>query len=346
MSNKLYIDALNFGNFFFAKTKYTWSMQDPYERVKLFVKACKNANLDISIFIDESVETDEAINKWKCRREKEVQNQEKFMPQGMSYFLGDMFKSLNIPVYYSLDEDNDDTIAFHANADGADILSGDGDFYRYIDRKYKIYSDFNQAKMISTGKLELLSNSKARETFVIESRKDMLREIREPPKCIDVKCNIPFVPILEKFKIYRRGAPSPLIRKLGYNPHIIIKPIRRAIYNHIFKHKDTIVFEEFPSWSEVDKRTVWLSENVTLFDSNSEELNKITKQLNEDPNIIFKEYFPQEADTLERIHNKKKAVFPEGIEFKQWKKHCFACKSITFELCCIINGKSLFSYFI
>jgi hypothetical protein len=346
MSEKLYIDALNFGNFFFAKTKYTWSLKDPYDRVKLFVDACKKANLDIIIFIDESVETDEAINKWKSRREKEVYNQEKYMPQGMSYFLGDMFKSLGVTVYYSLDEDNDDTIAFYANADGANILSGDGDFYRYIDRKYKIYSDFNHSKLLSTGKLELLTNSKARENSVIESRKDMLREIRAPPNCIDVKCNIPFVPILEKFKIYRRGVPSPLIRKLGYNPHIKIKPIRRAIYNHIFKDKDTVIFEEFPSWSESDNCTVWLSENVTLFNPNDNELKKITKMLKGDPNIIFKEYFPKEADSLERLNNKKKVIFPDDIDFKQWKKHCFACKSITFELCCIINGKSLFSYFI
>jgi hypothetical protein len=139
---------LNFGNFFFAKTKYSWSLKDPYNRVKLFVNACKEAKLDIKIFIDESVETDEAINKWKSRREKEVQNEEKFMPQGMSYFLGDMFKNLGVPVYYSLDEDNDDTLAFYANADGANVLSGDGDFYRYIDRKYKIYSDFNQIKLL------------------------------------------------------------------------------------------------------------------------------------------------------------------------------------------------------
>ena len=346
MSKKLYIDALNFGNFFFAKAKYSWDLKDPYERVKLFVKACEKNNLNIIIFIDESAETEEAINKWKTRREKEVQNEEKFMPQGMSYFLGDMFKSLGITVYYSLDEDNDDTLAFYANADGADILSGDGDFYRYIGRKYKIYSDFNQTKLLATGNLELLTNSKARETSVILSRKDMTREIRESPKCVDIKCNIPFVPILQKIKIYRRGVPSPLIRKLGYNPHIKIKPIRRAIYNYLFEEKETVVFEEFPSGSEVDNRTVWLSEKVTLFDSASKELNKITKQLKEDPNIIFKDYFPQEADTLERIHNKKKAVFPEGIEFKQWKKHCFACKSITFELCCIINGKTLFSYFI
>jgi len=346
MSEKLYIDALNYGNFFFAKTKFTWSLSDPYERVKLFVNACKKANLEIIVFIDESAETEEAIIKWKSRREKEVQNEEKYMPQGMSYFLGDMFKSLDVIVYYSLDEDNDDTLAFYAQADGANILSGDGDFYRYIGRTYKIYKDFNQTKLLSTGNLELLTNTKTRENIIIESRKDMLRAIRAPPNCIDVKCNIPFVPILQKFKIYRRGVPSPLVRKLGYNPHIKIKSIRRAIYNHIFEDKDTVVFEEFPSWSETDNCTIWLSENVKLFNPKDKELIKITKLLNGDPYILFKEYFPKEADSLERINNKKTVFVPEGIEFKQWKKHCFACKSITFELCCIVNGNTMLSYFI
>jgi hypothetical protein len=90
----------------------------------------------------------------------------------------------------------------------------------------------------------------------------MMREIRDKPNVIDLKNNIPFVPILKKFKIYRRGTPSPLTRKLGYNPHIVIKSLRRAIYNLIFEDKKTIVFEEFPSWSKENNNTEWLSENV------------------------------------------------------------------------------------
>jgi hypothetical protein len=49
---------------------------------------------------------------------------------------------------------------------------------------------------------------------------------------------------------------------------------------------------------------------------------------------------------LELINNKKKVIFPPGIDFKQWQKHCIACKSIIYELYCIYNNKSLLSYFI
>ena len=43
---------------------------------------------------------------------------------------GDMFKDLNVSVNYS-DLDNDDTIAAYAEYDGAVVVSGDKDYYRY-----------------------------------------------------------------------------------------------------------------------------------------------------------------------------------------------------------------------
>lgn len=72
------------------------------------------------------------------------------MPTCLSTLLGDMFRGNKVPVYYS-DVDNDDTIAAFANYYGADILSQDKDFYRYIGRTFKIYSGFK----VNKGYLEL-----------------------------------------------------------------------------------------------------------------------------------------------------------------------------------------------
>ena len=48
----------------------------------------------------------------------------------MAELLGDAFKFKNIPVYYSIDE-NDDTIAAKAWYDNAEVLSKNKDFWRY-----------------------------------------------------------------------------------------------------------------------------------------------------------------------------------------------------------------------
>ena len=44
------------------------------------------------------------------------------MPQGIGHILGDMFREAGAQVLYSADRDNDDTLAFFAHADGADVL--------------------------------------------------------------------------------------------------------------------------------------------------------------------------------------------------------------------------------
>ena len=64
---------------------------------------------------------------------------------------GDMFKDLNISVNYS-DLDNDDTIAAYAEYDGAVVLSGDKDYYRYSEANFPIFSDYE----IINDKLELI----------------------------------------------------------------------------------------------------------------------------------------------------------------------------------------------
>lgn len=57
--------------------------------------------------------------------------------------LQDAFKTFGVDVVFSVDSDNDDALAAHANADGASILSSDNDYFRYRNTNYKIYSSFN-----------------------------------------------------------------------------------------------------------------------------------------------------------------------------------------------------------
>jgi predicted nuclease of predicted toxin-antitoxin system len=52
-----------------------------------------------------------------------------------------MFKACDIKVHYS-EVDNDDTIASYAQKNGACVISGDKDYYRYLGGTFKIYSDY------------------------------------------------------------------------------------------------------------------------------------------------------------------------------------------------------------
>ena len=50
--------------------------------------------------------------------------------QGMSPMIGEGFSRCGAEVRFSLEADNDDTLAAHAELDGAAILSSDQDFFR------------------------------------------------------------------------------------------------------------------------------------------------------------------------------------------------------------------------
>jgi hypothetical protein len=73
------------------------------------------------------------------------------VPPGLAILYGDMFKDLNVPVYYS-ELDNDDTIAVYAEYEGAVVLSGDKDYYRYSKANFPIFCDYE----IINDKLQLI----------------------------------------------------------------------------------------------------------------------------------------------------------------------------------------------
>jgi hypothetical protein len=63
-----------------------------------------------------------------------------------------MLERAGVEAFYSCEADNDDTVASHAQHDGAAILSEDKDMFRYTPRTYKVYSDF---RVSDDGFLEL-----------------------------------------------------------------------------------------------------------------------------------------------------------------------------------------------
>ena len=321
----LYVDILNYSEAFFQPHS-RWNIKRSYENVKKFVAAVRKSNYKLKLFIDDSIATNEAIKKWRKRREKEVNKGEKRIPQGTSILLGDMFQRCSIPVVYSLEADNDDTLAFHAHEDGADILSNDGDFFRYKGAAYKVWADFDRNEL-RRGNFRLIPHTNEK---VSKSQMISKRILGQPPRTRKAYSNVDdFKNKLSKDYTYISGVPSPLIRATGINPHITISPLRHALFSSIF-NEGIVIKEEFPNWNETNKCCEWYVNEVNI---NTNTKNKYYIELLENPLQAFFEIFPNEANNVK----------PSNLrcDGKDWHNHRFACCCIVSQICCIFTGKEL-----
>ena len=209
--NLLYVDILNYCEVFFNR-KSIWDMKKSLRKIEKFVNSARRSGYSLKIFIESNIMSNEAINKWRTRRAREIRLGYKNVPHGLSTLLGDMFRRCNVPVVYSKEADNDDTIAFHAHADGAAILSGDGDFFRYKDASYMVWADFDRT-LIHQGRLVLLPHSNEN-----KRKNTSVRELGPPP-AVNFKDDFSY---LKVYSVYRRGAASPLVRLMGFNPHAVV----------------------------------------------------------------------------------------------------------------------------
>ena len=129
------MDVLNFGTYFFGlmeeNTMWENEIIQGRQKVKAFVQAANNGNIEIMGFFDQSVVcTAEAIKKWKTKRKKELKAGKMPGIPHMSSLIGSLFEEQGITIHYST-IDCDDTIAAFAYRLGADVLSQNNDFFRY-----------------------------------------------------------------------------------------------------------------------------------------------------------------------------------------------------------------------
>lgn len=249
----LIVDGLNFSNDL-GFVNQTWNLGLPMQRIGEFVEAAKKSGYAIKIFIDAGIESEEAIAKWKSRREEEVRGEYRDVPQGLSTLMGDIFRSFNVEVFYSpMEADNDDCIASYAQAEGANILSNDKDFFRYQDRQYTLYGSFT----IRDGllKLEEKRPNRPNPRFPEPSPKTIISSTNLPKM---LSHNPAFNTVI-KSHFYRRGAPSSLVKLLG-NPNASLVHLRQAIYAKLGVTQS--VLEEWPEWDSKTEQVVWHSEKV------------------------------------------------------------------------------------
>ena len=297
----LYVDALNFSeNFGFVNR--TWSLKKPVAAITAFVEAAKSSGYLVKVFIDAGIDSEEAIAKWTARREEEVRGEYKDVPHGLSTLMGDIFRSLGVEVFYSpLDADNDDCLASYATADQAAILSNDRDFFRYQDSKYTLYGSFT----IIDGhlKLKLKDVPRSNPRFPESPPRALLSPL---PKMLT---HNPAFNAVVKLGLYRRGAPSALVKQLG-NPHGRLTHLRAALYAKLGR-KETVT-ETWPTWDIATEAVIW--QKATVKPSyDSDELLQLPVS------ILYGRFFTVKPGPLD-------------CEFWEFSNHRFAERALLYEI--------------
>jgi hypothetical protein len=297
----LYVDGLNYSEQFGFVTR-TWSLKRPLERIAAFVKAATTSGYSLKVFIDAGIESEEAIAKWKARREEEVRGEYKDVPQGLSSLVGDIFRSLGVEVFYSpLEADNDDCLAAYATADGADILSNDRDFFRYTDSTYKLFGSFS----IEDGRLRLIAKEPPRPNprFPEPAPRALIHPL---PKLLT---HNPAFHMVIKLGFYRRGAPSALVKQAG-NPHADLVKLRASLYAKLGRTEDVV--EEWPEWDTATDSVIWKRSTVTPSHDNDHFFEL-------DTNMV-----------VERFLSNERPV--NNVESWEYSNHTFATYALLYEI--------------
>lgn len=199
-----------------------------------------------------------------------------------------MFETQGCEVFYSCDADCDDTLASYAAADGADILSQDNDFFRYVGAPYSVFSGFR----IEKGALRLTPHTGGSS----KQRNKSALQLRVPPPACVAPGVVPFLTTLLRLHLYRRGTPTPLVRALGRNPHATARPLRRALYARVLPPSAASIREVFPTWDSTRGCVEWTDEQVAPFSQSADAADhrKWTALLLGPPSAAFAELFPLE----------------------------------------------------
>eukprot|EP01112_Ceratiomyxa_fruticulosa_P022781 TRINITY_DN845_c0_g3_i1.p1 TRINITY_DN845_c0_g3~~TRINITY_DN845_c0_g3_i1.p1 ORF type:complete len:438 (+),score=43.98 TRINITY_DN845_c0_g3_i1:498-1811(+) len=254
----LCLDALNFSGIFGGltnKRRTNWpALWKINVRVKRFVQKA-NVDFHLVVFIDYGYETEETLNKWRTRREKEVKNRTRAIYPGFNFIIGEYFKRNNVDVHFSYGADNDDTIVSYAYANSGGVLSSDSDMFRYTlngsPLDVTIYSNFLE----SNGKITLHEKPRTNGP----SRAKPREVIVPPPQTVNQMLDYQLI-LRKNPKIVYKSSPSPLTRDLG-NIHVAFTPLRQAAYYRANLRMP--ITEKYPDWNEESQSVVWYEQTVT-----------------------------------------------------------------------------------
>jgi hypothetical protein len=301
-AKRLYVDILNYSHLFFTLHDH-WNIFSAEKKVEKFVNRCRKSNIVLEIFIDGVYITNEACKKWKVRREKEVRKGERRVPQSTNILFGDLFREKGVAVHYSIEADNDDSMASWAHYNKAAILSRDRDFLRYNDAEYKIYKEF---RYNVKNNIIFIEQTHTQPKFGVSSR-----ELIYPPPLSGTKFQEFMLIKNGDYYEYIRGNPSGLVKIFG-NLHKYIRTLRQALYSKL--GLNCYILEIFPDWDPENSDVIWVEEKVYA-----------------DNKLDYYLYKPFEAFNLFFSTFKK----PYKVTAEEWNNHLYAMHAVVFEICSV-----------
>eukprot|EP00798_Chlamydomonas_sp_ICE-L_P020405 gene20405-27184_t len=343
----LYLDGLNYLTDYFFPLKMRWwdVPQRMLDRVGSLVEAAGNNGWTLVVFLDATLPvTTEAQKKWRKRRAIEVTKQHR---NGVTQLLGEAFQRHGVQVRYSFAADNDDTLAYWAHKHGAATFYG-----------------------AEGGRnLRLVKGS---QTKGKTSQRSI--DMNPPPETWDR--NPSFFDLKESAKPhYIRGGTSALVRRVGVNHHVTVRPLRQALYARMGLAADAKVLEEFPVWES--SAGIKTSESVSVASTSDTKGDAMDVEGSSDKSegstsdmegsdilstsgsikaaggkvVWLKEYVSPDPALDHLLDDPKKAVEvlfpgladqtrPSDVSECEWDNHVFSCHALAYEICCAQGEQS------
>lgn len=166
------------------------------------------------VVLDGTTASDETRQKWIARRERELRQGKRSIPQNTDLLVADICKKRGLVTYYDVSHDGDAVVASLAERNGRKVLSRDTDFYRYgggcLDVRY----------FDGSGKLVKTPRAKQEGDALCTPQ----------PRCFDE-----YSTASSKFGrggSFLRGAADPESEKHGApSVHIVLSSLRASLYS-------------------------------------------------------------------------------------------------------------------
>jgi hypothetical protein len=386
----VYVDALNFARLLFfcddssggagaedaAVVGSPAALRAAGARAAAFAAAARRSGLRAVAFLDLACVSEEARAKRRARRERGVREAARGVPHAAPQLLCEMLDAAGVEVRLSREADCDDTLAAHAAADRADVLSRDRDFSRYFVRRaeegavagargsddeparLRVFAGVDE-RALARGSLVLACRAAPPAASSFPSAPSP-RLLPSPPPRFWTARDAPLLTrLLRLTRAFDAGAPSPLTRALG-NAHAATRQLRRALYAVVFAGDGpgVRVRESWPEWDAAAGAVAWREEDVLVGEggAGSDEAAAAAaadalRLLLGPPDAAFAACFPREARALcgddaalgagDGAAAAAAAAPPARVSAAKWRAHAHACRAVAFELCAAATGASL-----
>jgi hypothetical protein len=213
--------------------------------------------------VDNGWDSDEAQDKWRQRREREVSDERRTLPLLAGDLLCEMIRVQGATLYNAEDMDADDVVAklAHELPGRAFVLSEDRDIFRYNlpDADNLIVSEFSFTED-GTRIVLIESPTKCPQDGVAARSLDDIRY--DPESWAKDASKLGAVESLPA-RGYVRGSCSSLVKRYG-NLHGHALELRRAAYWHLGARDP--VHEEYPEWDADAGEVRWVDSDVVPSD--------------------------------------------------------------------------------